>query len=86
MDYDWETRYEHMPMLLADVQWSLLKDPETVLFSVLRDAYVVDEPVCLAIIQEALTYHRLSYEEKVAYWGKRDKPSRSVLLTCYYVY
>ena len=77
INYDLESRREHLPMLLAEVQWPLLRNTD-LLQETLSNPLIASEESCVAMITEALRYHDLSYEEKVHFWstGGRKRPSR----------
>ncbi len=73
--YDVDSRAAHLPDLLSEVQWPLVRNKRA-LRDALADPLIAACPRSTAAVKEAIRYHDLSYAKKVAYWKGRDRPSR----------
>jgi len=72
---DTEARKKHLASLFEEIQWPFIRTPKYYL-DTLNDPFVMDDPRCAIITEQAYAYFKLPYQEKVAYWKERVRPSR----------
>ena len=73
--YDEYEREPDLPVVMGQVQWPLIRNLR-VIRETLQEPLVRGSPDCLQMIDDALKYHALSYEEKLEYWKGKMKPTR----------
>ena len=82
VEFDPERRTECLAPLLDCVQHQCLSGPQAVL-GLLDNPAVSRDSHCVQLLQQALAYHNLSYQDKISYWADQAKPSRwPKLLVC----
>ena len=75
IDHDPEARQHCLVPLLEEVQLTCLSSHDMV--GRLADHPLVQcDPHCMQIVEQAASYHSLSYQDKVAYWATQTKPGR----------
>ncbi len=75
VEYDRESRLEQAPQVLGQVQWQLVRNVAA-LKEALSNPVVAGSPECVAMVEDALRYQAMTYEEKLEYWRDKRKPSR----------
>ena len=81
--HDPEARAECLPPLMDEVQFQCLSGVKIVR-KLLDDVLIHEDAHSLEILEQALEYHNLNYDDKVSYWQSQPcKPSRwPQLLVC----
>ena len=63
------------PMFISDYLPDLISPTRYYLDS-LNDPFIMDNPKCAAITEQAYVYFKLPYQDKVTFWKDKPRPSR----------
>ena len=75
IQFDLESRSWSISPLIDEVQFHCLSGPKIV-ESLLSNKLIKGDSHSVDILEQALYYHNLDYEQKCQYWVSRNKPSR----------